>query len=111
MDCSMPGFPVHHELPGLAHTHVHQVSDVIQPSEPLSVPSPHAFNLSQHQGLFQGISSSHQVAKYWSFSFNISPSNEYSGLISLRIDWFELPVVQGTLKSLFQHHSSKVSIL
>ena len=64
-----------------------------------------------HQGLFQGISSSHQEAKYWSFSFSISPSNEYPGLISFRIEWFDLLVVQGTLRSLLQHHSSKASIL
>ena len=111
MDCSMPGFPVHHQLPELAQTQVHQVSDAIQPSHPLSSPSPPAFNLSQHQGLFQGVSSSHQVAKYWSFSFSISPSNEYSGLISFRMDWLDLLAVQGTLRSLLQHHSSKASIL
>ena len=69
------------------------------------------FNLSQHQGLFRGVDSSHQVAKYWSFSFSISPSIEYSGLISFRIDWFDLLAVQRTLKSLIQHHSSKASIL
>ena len=63
MDCSTPGFPDHHRLPELAQTHVHQVDDAIQPSHPLSTPSPPAFNLSQHQGLFQGVSSSHQVAK------------------------------------------------
>ena len=111
MDCSMPGFPVHHQLLELAQTHVHQVGDAIQPSDPLSSPFPPTFNLSQHQDLFQGVSSSHQVAKYWSFSFSISPSSEYSGLISLRIAWFELLTVQGTLKSLLQHHSSKASIL
>ena len=66
---------------------------------------------SQHQGLFQWTSFSHQVAKYWSFNFSISPSNEYSGLISFRIDWFNLLVVQGILKSLLQHHSSKASVL
>ena len=77
----------------------------------LSSPSPPALNLSQHQGLFKWVSSSHQVAKYWSFSFIISPSNEYSGLISFRIDWLGLLAVQGTLKSLLQHYSSKASIL
>ena len=111
MDCSMPGFPVHHQLPESTQTHVHWVSDAIQPSRPLSFPSPPAFNLSQHQGLFQGVSSSHRWPKYWSFSFSISPSNEYSGLISFRIDWFGLLAAQGTLKSLLQHHSSKASIL
>ena len=76
----------------------------------LSSPSP-ASILSQHQGLFQWVSSSHRWPKYWSFSFSISPPNEYSGLISFRIDWLDLLAVQGTLKSLLQHHSSKVSIL
>ena len=109
MDCSTPGFPVHHQLPEL--THVHWVADAIQPSHPLSSLSPPAFNLSQHQGLFKWVSSSHQVAKVWSFSFSISPSNEYSGLISFRMDWLDLLAVQGTLKSLLQHHSSKASIL
>ena len=84
MDCSTPGFPVHHQLLELAQTHVHRVSDVIQPS--LSSPSPPAFNLSQHQGLFQGINSLHQVAKGLGLTFSISPSNEYSGLILFRID-------------------------
>ena len=77
----------------------------------LSVPSPPAFNLSQHQGLFQWVSSSHQWPKYWSFSFSISSSNDYSGLISFRMDWFDLFATQGILKSLLQHHSSKASIL
>ena len=78
----MLGFPVHHQLPELALTHVHRVGDAIQPSHPLSSPFPPAFSLSQHQYLFQQDSSSHQVAKYWSFSFRISPCNEYSELIS-----------------------------
>ena len=77
----------------------------------LSSPSPSTFNLSHHQGIFQWDKSSHQVAKYWSFSFSISPSNEYSGLISFRMDWLDLLAVQGTLKRLLQHHSSKASIL
>ena len=106
MDCSTPGFPVHYQLPELAQTHVHWVSDAIQPSHPLSSPSPPSFNLSQHQGLFKWVSSLHQVPKYWSFSFSISPCNEYSGLISFRMDWLYLLAVQGTLKSLLQHHSS-----
>ena len=76
-----------------------------------SSPSPPALNLSQHKGLFQWVGSSPQVAKVWSFSFSITPSNEYSGLISFRIDWFDILAVQGTLKSLFQHHSSKALIL
>ena len=105
-----PGFPIHHQPPELAEIHVHPVSDVIQPSHPLSYPSP-GFSLSQNQGLFQWVSSSHQVSKYWSFSFNISPSIEYSGLISFRIDWLHLFAVQRTLKNLLQLRSSKVSTL
>ena len=77
----------------------------------LSFPSPPAFNLSQHQGLFQWVSSSHKWPKYWSFSFSISSSNDYSGLISFRMDWFDLFATQGILKSLLQHHSSKASVL
>ena len=111
MDHSTSGIPVHHQHSELTQTHVHWVADAIQPSHPLSSLSPPTFNLSQNQGLFQWVSSSHQIAKYWSFSFNISLSNGYSGLISFRIGWFDLLAVQGTLKSLFQHHSSKASIL
>ena len=109
MDCSTPCLPVLHHVLEFAQTHIHWVCDVIQPSHPLSSPSPPAFNLSQQQGLFQCVGSSHQVVKYWSFS--ISPSNEYSGLISFRIDWFDLLAVQRTLNSLLQHHSSKASVL
>ena len=105
MDCSMSGFPVHHYLLEFAQTHVHWVSNAIQPSRLLSPSSPLALNLSQHQGLFQWLGSL-QWPKYWSFSCNISPSNEYSGLISFRIDWFDLLAVQGILKSLLPHHSS-----
>ena len=94
-------------LQDLAQTQVHWVSDAIQPFLHLSSPSPPALYLSQHQGLSQW-----KWPKYWSFSFSISPSNEYSGLrISFRMDWLDLLAVQGTLKSLLQHHSSKVSIL
>ena len=110
MDCSTPGFPVHHQLPELTQTHVHSVRDAVQPSRPLSSPSP-AFNLSQHQVFFKESVLHIRWPKYWSFSFNISPSNEYSGLISFRTDWFDLLAVQGSLKSLLQHHSSKASIL
>ena len=112
MDCSTPGFSVHHQLLEDAQTHVHWVGDAIQPSCPLSSPSS-AFNLSQHQSLFQWVSSLHQVAKVLSlsFSFSISPSNEYLGLISFKTDWFDLLAVQRSLKSLLQHHSSKASIL
>ena len=108
MNHNTPGLPVHHQLPEFIQTHVHWVGDAIQPSHPLSSPSPPAFNLSQRQGLFQWVSSS---PKYWSFSFSISPSSEYSGLISFRMDWLDLLAVQGTLKSPLQHHSSKASIL
>ena len=111
MNRSTPGLPVHHQLPESTQTHVHWVSNAIQPSHPLLSPSPPTLNLSQHQGLFKWISSSHQVAKYWSFSFNISPSYEHPGLICFRMDWLDLLAVQGTLKSLLQHHSSKASIL
>ena len=88
---AQPGLPVHHQLLESTQTHVHWVSDAIQPSHPLSSPSPPALNLSQHQGLYKWVSSSHQVAKYWSFSFSISPSSEYSGLISFRMEgWISL---------------------
>ena len=122
--CSTPVFPVLHHL--LAQTHVHQVSDAIQPSHPLSSSSPPAFNLSQHQGCLWGCRVRHDWSdlaaaaaaalhtrwpKDWSFSFRISPSSEYPGLISFRMDWLDLLAVQGTLKSLFQHYSSKASIL
>ena len=111
MDCSMPGFPVHHQVLELAQTHLHWVGDAIQPSHPLLSPSPCAFNLSQHQGLFQWVSSSHQVAKCWSINFNISWCKEYSRQIFFRIEWLDLLAVQEILKSLLQHHSSKASIL
>ena len=110
IDCSMPGFPVHHQLPELTQTHVHRVSDAIQPSHPLSAlllssifPSIRVFS----NDLVLRI----RWPKYWSFNFSISPSNEYSGLISFRMEGLDLLAVQGTLKSLLQHHSSKASIL
>ena len=109
MNCSKQGFPVHHQFLELAQTHVHWVDDAIQPSHLLSSPSPPAFNRSQHQGLFKWVSSLHQVTKYYSFSFSLSPSSEYWGLISFRKEWFDLLAIQGTLKSLLQHHSSKAS--
>ena len=111
MDCSRPGFPVHHQFLELAQTHVHWFSDAIQPYHPLSSSSPPAFNLSQHQGFSSESVLSIRWPKYWSFSFSISPSNEYSGLIPSRINWLDLLAVQGILKSLLQHHSSKASIL
>ena len=110
MDCSTPGFPVHHQFPESAQIHVHRVSSAIQPPQLLLSPSLPAFSLFQHQDLFQWVGSLHQWPKYWSFSFSIGPSSEYSGLISFRIDWFDLEV-QVVLKSLLQHHSSKASIL
>ena len=111
MDSSTPGFPVLHYLLEFAQTDVHCISDANQVSRPLSSPLPPALNISQTQGLFCESALCIRWTKFWSFSFSISPSHEYSGLISLRIDWFDLLVVQGTLKTLLQHHSSKASIL
>ena len=110
MDYSTPGLLVHHQLPELAQTHIHRVGNAIQPSHPLSFSSPAAFKLCQQQGLFQWVSSLHQVAKVFGFSFSTSPSNQYWGLISFRIDCFDFLAVQRTLKSLLQHHSSKASM-
>ena len=90
MDCSMPGFPVLHSLLEFAQTHFHWLIDAIQPSHLLLPPSPLAPNLSQHQGLFQWVGSSHQVAKVLELQLQISPSSECSGLISFRIDWLDL---------------------
>ena len=111
MDCSMPGFPVHHQLLELTQTHVHWVGDAIQPSHPLSTilffpsvfPSIRLFSNESVLRL--------RWPKYWSFSFSVSHSNEYSGLISFRIDWLDILADQGTLESLLQHYSSKASIL
>ena len=98
MDCSTPGFPLHNQLPELAQIHVHQVGDAIQPSHPLLSPSPPA-SIFPRIRVFSNESVLHiRWPKYWSFNFSISPSHEYSGLISFRIDWFDL-AVQGTLKS------------
>ena len=97
--------------PGVGQNHVHCVSDAIRPSHPLSFSSPPAFNLSHYQGLFKEFSSSHQEAKILELQLQISPSNEHPGLISFRMDWLDLLAVQGTLKGLLQHHSSKASIL
>ena len=111
MDCSRPDFPVHHQLPKLAQTQVYRVSDAIQPSHSLSplllLPS-----IFPSIRVFSSMSALHiRWLKYWGFSFSIRPSNEYSGLISFKIDWFDLLTVQGTLKSLLQHHSSEASVL
>ena len=108
MNRSTPGLPVHHHLPEFTQTHVHRVDDAIQPSHPLSSHFPPAPNPSQHQSLYQWVNFSH---KDWSFIFSILPSKEHPGLISFRMDWLDLLAVQGTLKSLLQHHSSKASIL
>ena len=108
MNRSTPGLPVHHQLPEFTQTHVHWVGDAIQPSHPLSSPSPPAPNPSQHQGLFQCVNSSHDVAKVLEFqlqhqSFQWTPRTYWTGWISLQ-SW-------GTLKTLLQHHSAKASIL
>ena len=100
MGCSMPGYPVHHQLPEFTQTLVHHIGDAIQPSNPLLSPSPPTFNLSHHQGLFIGHFFSPGGQKYWSFSFSISSSSEYSGLISFRVNWLDLLAVQEMLKSL-----------
>ena len=97
--------------PEFTQTHVHRASDAIQPSHPLSSPSPPAPNPSQHQGLSNESTLRMRWPKYWSFSFSIIPSKEIPGLISFRMDWLELLAVQGTLKRLLQHHSSKASII
>ena len=110
MDCSTPDFPAHHQLPELTQIHVHHVSYAIQHlvlCRPLILPPSIFPNIS----VFSNESLLIRWPNYCSFSFSISPSNEHSGMISFRIDWFDLLAVQGTLKSLFQHHSSKVSIL
>ena len=110
MNCSTPGLPVHHQLPEFTQTHVHRVGDTIQPSHPLSSllllpPIPPSIKV------FSNDSTLHMKwPKYWSYSFSISPSKEHPGLISFRMDWLDLLAVQGTLKSLLQHHSSKASI-
>ena len=111
MNLSMPGLPVHHQLPEFTQTHVHWVGDAIQPSHSLSSPSPPA-PIPPSIRVFSNESTLHmRWPKYWSFSFSISPSDEHPGLISFKVDWLDLLAVQGTLKSLLQHHSSKASIL
>ena len=107
----MPGLPVHHSLPELAQTHVRWVNYAIRLSHALSSSSPPAFSLSQHQGFSNESVLRIRWPKYWSFGFSMSPSNEYSGFVSFRMDWFDFFAAQGTLKSLLQHHSSKTSIL
>ena len=111
MNRSTPGLPVHHKHLEFTQTHVHRVSDAIQPSHPLSCPSPPAPNPSQHQSLFQSVSSSHEVAKVLEFQLQHHSFQRNPGLISFRMDWLDVLAVQGTLKSLLQYHSSKASIL
>ena len=108
MNCSMPGLLVHHQLPEFTQIHVHRVSDAIQPSHPLLLlpPIPPSIRVFSNESTL-----CMRWPKYWSFSFGISPSKEHPGLISFRMDWLDLLAVQGTLKSLLQHHSSKASIL
>ena len=111
MNRSTPGLPVHHQLPEVTQTHVHRVSDAIQPSHPLSSPSPPAPNPPSIRVFSNESALRMRWPKYWSFSFNIIPSKEIPGLISFRMDWLDLLAVQGTVKSLLQHHSSKASII
>ena len=111
MNCSTLGLPVHHQIPEFTQTHVRQVHDAIQPTHPLSSPSspapiPPSIRVFSNESILRM-----RWPKYWSFSLSISPSNEHPGLISFRMDWLDLLAVQGTLKSLLQHHSSKASIL
>ena len=111
MNRSTSGLPVHHQLPEFTQTHVHRVGDAIQPSHPLSSPSPlppvpPSIRVFSNESTLRM-----RWPKSWSFSFSISPSNEHPGLTNFRMDWLDLLAVQGTLKSLLQHHSSKASIL
>ena len=111
MNCSTPGLPVHHQLSEFTQTHVHQVSDAIQPAHPLLSPFPPAPNPASIKVFSNESTLPMRWPKYWSFSFSISPSKEHPGPISFRMDWLDLLAAQGTLKSLLQHHSSKASIL
>ena len=110
MDCSTPGLPVHHQLPESAKTHFRWVGDAIQPSHPPSSPSSPVFSLFQHQGLLKWVSSLHKVTKVLEFQLQHQSFQWIFRTDFLRIDWFDLLAVQGTLKSLLQHHSSKASI-
>ena len=109
MNCSTPGLPVHHKLPKFTQTHAHRVGDAIQPSHPLLSPSPLPSIFPSIRVISNESVLHIRGPKYWSFS--ISPSNEHPGLIYFRMDWLDLPAVQGTVKSLLQHHSFKASIL
>ena len=111
MDCSTPGLPVHHQLPEFTQTQVHRLGDAIQPSHPLSSPFPLVPNPPSIRVFSNESTLRMRWPKYWTFSFSIIPSKEHPGPISFRMDWLDLLAVQGTLKSLLQHHSSKASIL
>ena len=111
MNCSMPGLPVHHQLPEFTQTHVHRIDDAIQPPHPLSSPSPPALIPPSIRVFSNESALRRRWPKYWSFSLGIIPSKEHPGLMSFRMDWLDLLAVQGTLKSLLQHHSSQASIL
>ena len=111
MNRSMPGVPVHHQLREFTQTHVHWVGDAIQPSNPLSSPSPPALNSSQHQGLFKWVSSSNQVAKVLEIQLQYQSFQWTSRTDLFRMEWLDLLAVQGTLKSLLQNHSLKTSII
>ena len=111
MNRSMPGLPVHHQVPEFTQTHVHWVADTFQPSHPLSSPSPSPSIFPSIRVFSNESALRIRWPKYWSFSFSISSSNEHPGLVSFRMDWLDLLAVQETLKSLLQHHSSKAAIL
>ena len=111
MICSMPGLPVHHQLPESTQTHVHRVGDAIQPSHPLFSPSPPVPSPPSIKVFSNESALCIRWSKYWSFSFNISPSNGRPGLISFRMDWLDHLAVQGTVKNLLQHQSLKASVL
>ena len=110
MDCSMAGLSVLYHLPDFAQVHVHCMGDAIQPFHSL-IPSSSASIFPSIRDFSNELAVRIKWPKYWSFCFSISPSNEYSQLISLMIDWFDLPIAQGTIRSLLQHHNSKASIL
>ena len=111
MNSSMQGLPVHHQLPEFTQTHVHRVGDAIQPSHPLLSPSPPPLIPPSIRVFSNESTFCMRWPKYWSFSLRISPSKEHPGLVSFRMDWLDLLAVQGTLKSLLQHDSSKASVL
>ena len=111
MICGTPDLPVHHQLPEFTQTYFHWVGDAIQPSHSLSSPSPPASNPSSIRVFYNESTLCMRWPKYWNLRFHISPSKKHPGLISFRMDWLDLLAVQGTLKSLIQHHSSKASIL